>query len=419
MRKNYNYQSLLYFKKLLSIAKKYNFNYSSILNSLQVSDNFSLKYINYLKHNNFINFFFYRILNIFKLIIYKNLSHTNIPKIKNFKSIQLTWGFRRNFDNKGNFKDNYLNINSNNKKCLILILYLDNILPQNINSNCILLFHSRNRFKSVIKNIIKIIFNIFTKKNFSQTYQSFLGENLSYLIKEIFKDLKFNNFIIPYEGSLSQKIIVKNIRENFKNQKIIGIVHSLPQPLPINFIYNKLSSPDEIIVNGKNQKNIFVKYLGWNSRKIYIKKSYKYKKVSNFKSLLSNKIFLPYNLNNSKKIMESFVNIKYLLNRDMEICIHPLKKEDKKHILLKNNIKNELSDIKISKSNKGKNLSIFLDATSGLFLAVEKNIKVIQICSDQNLYYYNPNIWKGLRSKKLYDNIFEYYKYNKKSLIEF
>ena len=117
--------------------------------------------------------------------------------------------------------------------------------------------------------------------------------------------------------------------------------------------------------------------------------------------------------------MESFVKIKYLLNKDMEICIHPLKKEDKKHILLKSIIKNELSDIKISKSNKGKNLSIFLDATSGLFLAVEKNIKVIQICSDQNLYYYNPNIWKGLRSKKLYANIFEYYKYNKKSLIEF
>ena len=418
MNKNYNYRNLLYFKKLLSISKKNNSQYFNILNSLQISDNFSLKYIKYVEDNKYVNFFFYRILNILKLIFSKNFTYKNIPNIKKYDSIIFTWGFKRNFDKKGNFKDDYLNINSKNKNCLILIVYLDKNIPQKINSNCVLFLRCENILKNILKNILSIISNKLSKKKYFHNYQFLLGQNLSKLIQKILRDVKFKKMLIPYDGALSQKIIIKDLKKNFK-RKIVGIVHSFPQPLPVNFFFNKISSPDELAVNGKIQKEIFINHLGWNKKKIFFKKSNKYKKIKNFKSLLSNKIFLPYNLNDTDKVINSLENIKHLLNKDMEVCIHPQKKSNEDHIFLKKEIVNKLRDIKKNKSKRKKALSIFFDATTVIFIAVEKKIKVIQICSDENLYYYNPILWKGLGAKRLYENIFEYYKLNSKSLIEF
>ena len=92
-----------------------------------------------------------------------------------------------------------------------------------------------------------------SKKKYFHNYQFLLGQNLSKLIQKILRDVKFKKMLIPYEGALSQKIIIKDLKKNFK-RKIVGIVHSFPQPLPVNFFFNKISSPDELAVNRKIQK---------------------------------------------------------------------------------------------------------------------------------------------------------------------
>ena len=58
-----------------------------------------------------------------------------------FKNIYFSWGFHKNFDKNGNFKDRYTNKNvSKFKDTLIFLIYLDAQLPKKVKSNTVLVY---------------------------------------------------------------------------------------------------------------------------------------------------------------------------------------------------------------------------------------------------------------------------------------
>ncbi len=409
MEKRFKIKRSIKLKNLLNITIKNKDCLYNILNSLQISDNFSLNYMHYIQYRKKIEFIIFYIFNIFKLLFFKEFISKVYVNQKKYSKIYFTWGMEENFDKFGNFQDNYLKINSKKfNQDLIIILYLGKKKIRKINFNCILISAGNISLTNFFKNIFKVSRYGLINFLFSLNYQSFLGINISNLLKKDLKDIEFNKFIFPYEGSLSQKVIVNEVRKINKNAEILGFIHSVPQPMPVNFLnYNK-TSPDRIVVHSKNQKDIFCQYLNWKLKNIKVQKSFRYKNNRLFKRNMQNKIFLPYSIKNIKLLIHNFDKIKNLLNRNMDIKIHPQKKNDSEHNLLRQEIKKKISSLKQNKSNKM--TSVFLNVSSTIFLAVELKLKVIQIYENEDFFAYNCSIWKSLSANKLDTNIIEYRK---------
>ena len=81
--------------------------------------------------------------------------------INSFSRIILTWGFKKDFDKKGVFYDKYFNTySSDQKKILWLIVYLDNDLPDNIQSNLIILKTKGNKVLNLFGWLKFLLFNL-------------------------------------------------------------------------------------------------------------------------------------------------------------------------------------------------------------------------------------------------------------------
>ena len=69
-------------------------------------------------------------------------------------------------------------------------------------------------------------------------------------------------------------------------------------------------------------------------------------------------------------------------------------------------------------SSKNKNISIFLGSTASVIEALERNLKVIHICSNILFEKFNNFYWKDLKIIKINNNTFEYKIKNKGRLIK-
>ena len=70
-------------------------------------------------------------------------------------------------------------------------------------------------------------------------------------------------------------------------------------------------------------------------------------------------------------------------------------------------------------SNKKKNLSIFIGATSSVIVALESNIETVHICEEPVFESYSSKLWKTLKVKQISSNTFIYKQKVKNSLIKF
>ena len=71
MKKKFSNKKNINFNYLLNITNKHKNCIYNILNSLQISDNFSLNYLNYLRYRNKFEFIIFYLSNLFKLLFYK------------------------------------------------------------------------------------------------------------------------------------------------------------------------------------------------------------------------------------------------------------------------------------------------------------------------------------------------------------
>ena len=161
----------------------------------------------------------------------------------------------------------------------------------------------------------------------------------------------------------------------------------------------------------------------WKKKDVLIKKSKRFDRNSKFD--MKKKIFFPYEIPNQNKLLKvfkEFVDLyKNKINFDFDVKIHPVKFEDLSHKNLKEKI---IKIIKIinknnfKKSKNSQNISIFFEYTSSLIEALERDVKVFQLCTEPILQVYTSKFFDGIRTIPITSNIIEYKKIKKNTLIK-
>ena len=353
----------------------------------------------------------------FSRVKFKKYFETN----HSFKNIYFSWGFHKNFDKNGNFKDRYTNKNvSKFKDTLIFLIYLDAQLPKKVKSNTVLVykkhFYKNFNFLFFIKYIFKNLHSNFFKK--MSSFSSLSDQILDFIKKNIsIRNLK--KVFIIYEGQPYQKNIILYLKKSLRSINVIGYDHSAPPALPLNLFYDGCS-PDKLLITGKEQSQFYKRYLNWPKSKLKIIPSFRFKNEK--KSFFQNRIFLPFELDDKitfLKNLEILVKLNMIRNiKDFEIKIHPLGLKLKEHIEFARNIRQMIKKNKISNNLKDKNNSIFIGQTTAIIVALESNFKCYHVCSNPIFDSYSPKLWTSLTVQKLSNNLFLYELKKKNSFIK-
>ena len=369
-----------------------------------------LKKIFNIQSKNFFESFIYIFADIYFGINYS----LEVIKNKNFKNsfskIILTWGFKKDFDIKGVFYDKYFNTySSSQKKILWLIVYLDDDLPKNIQSNLIIVKTKGNKFLNLLSWLKFLLFNlpkIFKGLDyFLVNVSSFnlFSKKIILSLKNILNK-KYKEIIIPYEGQPFQNKIIKFLKN--KNNKILitGYIHSPPVAVPTNFIYKQFS-PDRIFLNGKDQLFCFNKILGWPKKKLHFIPSLRFRKSIVKKE---KKIFIPYIV---KRHDHTLSMIRYIHQKISNlngyvIQNHPASKNFKSNLKLISKIQ-EIIDSKSLLKRSFYDL-IFIGNSGGISEFLERGFTMLHICEEPELECYQSKIWKSVKNTKISKNIFSY-----------
>ena len=116
-------------------------------------------------------------------------------------------------------------------------------------------------------------------------------------------------------------------------------------------------------------------------------------------------------IRNENQVYESF---SYIINSNkfcltgIEIKKHPVTAKEKKVVRFEKKLKKLLSSEKKKKFKSDKNLSIFIGSSGAIIEALERGVKVIQICEFPLLDVYSNNFWKNIITNKIAKNIYTY-----------
>tara|TARA_B100000963_G_C22624067_1_gene671448 strand:+ start:1803 stop:3140 length:1338 start_codon:yes stop_codon:yes gene_type:complete len=389
-------------------------NYGSRKINLRFNKNFS--FYNYLKS---IIKFSYEFSSR-EFLIYEIYSKIN--KKKSYDNLLIT--YTNNIEiNKKKFVNRIFKTPIDNLKstlCLVINFDILNNKKQILNDNIILvnkkkifLFNNLLFYISFFKYLFLVISN--KKEIYDKNFYSILEIE----IKNILKDFPIKRIFLAYESQPHQHYIIHILKKIKKDLYIIGYLHSCLPSLPFDFIFKK-DEPDLLLTNGKEQKNILVKNLGWPNKKVNSVKSFRYTYQNKDKYL--NKIFLPYAINNVDEIIKSF---KYLLSNNQlnnlkkfKIQNHPFTGNSKKHKMLLSRIKEAIS-IKKTINTRSNNSSIVIGVSASILEILEYGVDVINICENEILHSHSENIWKNIKVTKLAKNVFKYSIKRKRSIINF
>ena len=366
------------------------------------------------------------IISISKL---KNYCITNNVEIsEKYNNIIVSWAKKSDFLENGTYFDRYFKISSKDiNYSLWFLIYEDEILPEKINNNILIFTKSKKKFKYnffylfkyIAKNIISSKFSLkklFHKISWFTAFSSIVGDSIKNFINNDTRTV-----IMPYEAQPFQNTIFKTTKKINKKIKTIGYVTSFPCGLPTYYIFRD-GSPEELIVNGEDQRYFFVNYLNWNNNQIRVLPSTRFAKKS---ENMSGYIYLPIALNSTDIIIKSLENF-FVKNKEKSISNliiknHPYATHSKIHL----KIIKQINELKLSYksffSNKKDNnrISIFIGATGSIIEALERGVDVIHICDDPIFESYSSVLWPSIKVTKIDNNTFNYQLLKKGNLIKF
>lgn len=341
--------------------------------------------------------------------------------INSFSRIILTWGFKKDFDKKGVFYDKYFNTySSDQKKILWLIVYLDNDLPDNIQSNLIIL---KTKGKKILNLFGWLKFLLFNLPKIFKGFDYFLVSisSFNFFSKKIIPSLQnifnkeFKEIIIPYEGQPFQNEIIKFLKNKDKNILVTGYIHLPPLAVPTNLIHKQFS-PDRIFLNGKDQLSCFNKILGWPKNKLCYIPSLRFRRNLIKKE---KKIFIPYLIKKHDHVLSmiKYIHSKLVNLNKYTIQNHPASKNFKSNLKLISNMR----EVVKSKSFAKKKLYdyIFIGNTGGVSEYLEKGFTVLHICEEPEFECYQSKIWKSIETTKISKSLFSYKLKKRGNLINF
>jgi len=394
----------------------------NIFTYLSVSEKLSFnKMKNILDKKNLIKYTFEYIKSVLSFFYYYQYSiHKNVIEDNNSKLI-ITWGKLTDFNINGQFNDRFLGLRSNEQKKTLWVIQLDgNLTPKIIDKNIIILKKSNKKkfyffyiikFFKEIKLNLRILNNLSSKSLYALIFFHKINSEVDYS--------KIKNIILPYEGQPFQKHFIRKVKK--KNTNIIGYIHAYPQPIPFNLFNYPQCSPNKIVVNSKSLKKTLIDYFKWKKKHIIIKDSSRFYKDT--KIDMTKKIFLPYAINESKRLLILFSNYLKVVNNNslplFEIQIHPEKINDKYHKKFKEKLIEIISNNKDKFiKNKKNKISLFFGYTSSIIEALERGAKVVQICSVPILETYTSLFAYEIKCKKINKFTYEYDLIKKNSLIK-
>jgi len=395
-------------KKKSNLENAQNFYYPTFSDSIGLFEIFKL----FKFKINYFNFYLKILKNTFSGIFFSYSKISNSKMTLNYNNIIFTWANLKNFDRNGSLNDRYFNLNSRlTKNTLWIVIYSDPQIPKYIDKN-ILIYQNIKKNIKIFKFISFILKKTFSCKNFSIFFHNI--SNFSFFGNTFYNDIKFylrpeiKKIFFPFEYQPFQNRIIYHLKKNRLKTKVIGYIHAPPLSFPSNYIYRKIS-PDEIIVNGRDQLVCFNKNLNWPKKKIKIKPSTRF--LKNKKISMGNKIYFPGTIRNEKIVYDSFsyiINSNKFCIRGIEIKKHPVSAKERKVIRFEKKLKKLLLKEKRKNAKNNKNLSIFIGSTGAIIEALERGTKVIQICEFPLLDVYSNDLWKNIIVNKIAKNIYTY-----------
>ncbi len=365
-----------------------------------------------------LNFWFKIFKDIASIAFLNNYEVLKNPKFnsKNFKKLMVSRSIINDFDQKGNYKDRYFLITSNNEKDTLFILVNSGTkIPKKIGKNVVIIYQKKKAFnlyfffRYVISKLISSNFSI-TNFFYNTSSSNVIGE---FIINFLKKEIDFNNIqsiLVPYEGQPYEHLVFEEARKKNKKLLIGGYDHSAPHSIPTHLVHRSFS-PDFLYVNGISQLNFSKKFLNWPNKKLKLVPSLRYPKK--LKLDFNNIVFLPYDIFNEKVIIEEFKKI--IIDdpnfdlKSLKIKNHPMMLNSKKHLSLKLKLEKMLQqNIKKMQKTKKQNIAIFIGATTGVIVALEKKINVIHICFNSVFDSYSQSLWPNLIVNQVSKNTFTY-----------
>lgn len=340
--------------------------------------------------------------------------NSNLKKNKKYKLI-VTYSSKKNFNNKGEFYDEYFNINNKKQEILWCLISLDNFIPKKINNNIFIIAKKKNsyNFFYLFFQMIKLIINNKFNFNYFFYYCWFefdYANKILFLFKKIINNIDVEKYLFNYEGIPFQNLLVKEIKKKNQNSTIFAYLHCAPWPVQTDLIY-KDTPLDCLFVSSKSQKEVLQKKLGWNKIKIVVIPSLRFKKQKNKK--FCGFIFTPFNLNNKTryltKLENYFLNLKNNDLGKLKVRVHPLNQLSRPHLELKREIEILLRKYKNNFKNKNAKFSIFLGSATGVCVqALEEGTTIIHFPEDKLTDVFCNKIWKYILVKKINNDIYQY-----------
>ena len=176
-------------------------------------------------------------------------------------------------------------------------------------------------------------------------------------------------------------------------------------------------------MNGQSQIDHLVSFQNWPKDKIKLIPSLRYRNIS--QSDFSNKIFLPYQIFNKNIVLNELENFLKNSNSNslniINVKTHPVAVNKVSQQNLKTDIDKlfEKYSSKFDKTNNSQKISFFIGPTTGVIVALEKELRVIHICFEPLFDSYSSEIWPNLKVTKIGNNSLEYTLIKKNSFIEF
>ena len=399
-------------KKILRIVRKYFLK----KNSPFLKESYFALYANS-DGNQYIKDKIYKLkVNKIKKILTENiniLNNSNLKIIsknydkKYYNNLIVTWGRNTSFSSNGSFYDRYFSTySSSHQNTYWIILSDDKIKNKNLDNNIAIVYPHKdvtNYYKFSKIFILNFIYNIFGLKNKIIDQDLLISKCINNFITKKKSLIKLKNLLMPYEGQLFQKRIFFKQKIKNKNLTTYGFDHSAPHSIPTQLYYT-IGSPDKLLVPGLNIKKCYSKFYNWPSKKIQLSFPSRYQNFDKHNFL--NKLFLPYDFTSPDKVLESIEfflkNRKNKSIKKFSINIHPEKKYNKNHILLKKKI--EKIKKKYEKkffSNSPNNITIAVGSTTTPIVALEFNLSVLHICPNPDYDAYLSYFWPDIKIKKV------------------
>ena len=348
----------------------------------------------------------------------------------NYKNLILTYFFPKNLKKDGNYFDKYTSLDTkfDKKNTLwILIPVNENKLNNRSSKNILIINRSfKNFYKNLLLSLIYFFKNFFKSFCFTNLEKihfnnSNFSKDLSKILIKIVKEKNIKNFLFPYEAQPHQQFFVKELKKNNNKLKIIGYMHTVIPPLPLDYIKRE-GHPDLLLVNGIDQKNILCQKLGWKTSEIKNITSLRYDVSNNIN--FNGNIFLPYFIEDENRMFDSFKKLislkKIFFFPKLKVKNHPSMEDSLKHKNLKDKIEKYLNQNKKFFKNKknNKNISLFFGSTASVIECLERGSRAFHICSDPDLEKFDNYFWKRLKIYKIDKHIFEYRLKNKGKIIK-